>query len=40
MVRLMRDFLDFILTDGDLNDHGLVLAGLIVIALILASLGA
>ena len=36
----MRGFLNFILTDGDLNDHGCMLAGLIVIALILANLGA
>lgn len=36
----MRGFLNFIITDGDLNEHGCVLAGLIIIALILANLGA
>ncbi len=35
----MRGFLNFIITDGDLNEHGVTLAGLIVIALILANLG-
>ena len=35
----MRGFLNFILTDGDLNDYGCMLAGLIVIALFLANLG-
>ena len=38
-VNAVRGFLDFITTDGDLNEHGCVLAGLIVIALILANLG-
>lgn len=36
----MRGFLNVIITDGDLNGHGAMLAGLIVIALILANLGA
>ena len=35
----MRGFLNFIITDGDLNEHGVTLAGLIVIALFLANLG-